>query len=181
MPETNKVKSNPNFIQIIIFMLASIVIFLAGGLTFWFFQDKIIKKEVTQTPSPSPSPQASVAPVLPSPVQGPQEQASPSPINQVPVKTDLELLREAMAQKHSKQVSEVNLTIGKNTGTHASGGVAFSGEIGGGWWLAAKTGGSWVIVDDGNGTISCEIIAPYNFPASIVPECVKADGTLVQR
>jgi len=87
-----------------------------------------------------------------------------------------------MAAKHSKPVADVELTISKNTGTHATGGVTFAGEMGGGWWLAAKSGGNWVIVQDGNGTMDCAVIAPYNFPNTIVPECLdEATGKTVIR
>lgn len=37
--------------------------------------------------------------------------------------------------------------------------------------LAAKVNGTWKLIWDGNGTISCASIDPYNFPVSMVPEC----------
>jgi len=84
---------------------------------------------------------------------------------------ELPAIRAAMAAKYNKQTSEVDLTISKFEPGFAQGGVQFSGEMGGGWFLAAEVGGQWVIVDDGNGTISCDIIALYNFPTTIVSEC----------
>ncbi len=55
-------------------------------------------------------------------------------------------------------------------------------SFGGGWFLAAEVGGQWVIVDDGNGTVSCEKINPYNFPTTLVPECWSdATQDLIQR
>ena len=52
----------------------------------------------------------------------------------------------------------------------------------GGWWLAAKTSGEWVIVADGNGTVLCSDIEDYDFPVSMVPECWdETTQTLVTR
>jgi len=96
--------------------------------------------------------------------------------------SDEEVFKRLMAERHSKPIGDVQLTIGTNTGSHANGGVKFAGEISGAWWLAAKSGGEWVIVDDGNGTVSCASIAPYNFPTSMVPECWdEASMTLITR
>jgi len=85
--------------------------------------------------------------------------------------SDEDAIRQAMADKYAKDVSEVELVIGDNNGEYARGSVSFAGEMGGGWWLAAKTNGTWEIVDDGNGVILCSVIEPYDFPASMVQEC----------
>lgn len=82
-----------------------------------------------------------------------------------------EAIVNIMAQKFNKQPSEVNINISQYEPSFAQGAVGFEGEMGGGWFLAAEVGGQWVLVDDGNGTISCEKIEPYNFPVSIVSEC----------
>ena len=88
-------------------------------------------------------------------------------------------LKKAFSLKFGNPVSDVNLTISKETPTHASGGVSFSGEMGGGWWLAAKVGSTWKLVADGNGTVICDDVEPYAFPTSMVPECWdEATGTL---
>ena len=90
---------------------------------------------------------------------------------QLPVKSDKEMISEAMATKYNKPVADADLTINENDSQYAQGLVKFAGEIAGGWWLAAKTSGDWVIVADGNGVVMCSDIAPYNFPTSMVPEC----------
>jgi len=96
--------------------------------------------------------------------------------------SDEDAIRQAMADKYSKDVSEVELVVGDNNGEYARGSVSFAGEMGGGWWLAAKTGGTWEIVDDGNGVILCSVIEPYDFPASMVQECYDdTTGTVVIR
>ncbi len=99
----------------------------------------------------------------------------------IPTKTidsDETLIKKALAKKYQKDLSEVDFSLSKNEGTHASGGVKFAGEIAGAWVLAAKKDNQWIIVQDGNGTISCELVSPYNFPPSIVSECVDKDGKL---
>jgi len=76
----------------------------------------------------------------------------------------------------------VNVVVGESTGEYAKGTVSFLGEIGGGWFLAAKTEEGWVVVADGNGTVMCEDIADYDFPVAMVPECWdEATQTLVER
>ena len=71
--------------------------------------------------------------------------------------------------------------MSKIDATHAWGTASFTGEMGGGWFLAYKNPDGWIIVDDGNGTISCETIAPYNFPVDMVPECVDKNGNLIKK
>ncbi|MBU1017588.1 hypothetical protein KKA33_01005 [Patescibacteria group bacterium] len=65
----------------------------------------------------------------------------------------------------------LEVTVNNNDGSFASGSIRFTDSIGGGGWLAASTAGGWVIAWDGNGTIGCAEIEPYDFPVSIVPEC----------
>lgn len=95
---------------------------------------------------------------------------------QQPVKTDEQLITEAIAAKHNKPVADTDLTVNANDGQHAQGLVKFAGEVAGGWWLAAKSSGDWIIVADGNGVVMCDDIAPYNFPTSMVPECYDASA-----
>lgn len=96
------------------------------------------------------------------------------------VVSDDDLIKQALADKYSKELSEVTYTSSKNDGTHASGGVKFSGDIAGAWVLAAKDDGVWKIVQDGNGVIMCEIVTPYKFPTSMVSECVDKNGKLIK-
>ena len=101
----------------------------------------------------------------------PDPETDPTPS----VRDDETLITEAFANKYSREVSEVDLTINENTGNHASGVAKFVGDISGGWWLAAVVDDDWVIVADGNGVVECMDIADYSFPTSMVPECW--DGT----
>jgi len=56
------------------------------------------------------------------------------------------------------------------------------GEVaGGGYWFGAFTTDGWVIAADGNGSIFCEDIDPYNFPAEMIAECIDESGQIVER
>lgn len=90
---------------------------------------------------------------------------------QEPQVTNEQAITEAMAAKYSKTTSETDLSINMIDENHASGVVIFEGEVAGGWWLAAKQNGNWIIVADGNGTVMCSDIDAYNFPTDMVPEC----------
>ncbi len=96
-------------------------------------------------------------------------------------KSDLDGIKEAFAKKYNKQIDQVEVTVSKNDGIHASGGITFSGETSGGWFLAYKNPTGWIIVQDGNGTVSCETIAPYDFPSTMVTECVDINGNLIKK
>lgn len=170
------------FYKIGFFVLFSVFLLMAGTVGSWYF----FSKKASFTPvEPSPTiVTAKITPETPSPTVFLQETAVPT--TEVPTattvqKSDLEQIKEAMAEKYGKPIGDTIVNISKNTGTHASGGVKFEGEIAGGWLLAAKKDGEWVIVDDGNGTISCEVIEPWNFPSSIVSECVDELGNPVSR
>ena len=82
----------------------------------------------------------------------------------------MDQIKEAFAEKYNKVLNDVSAEISENNGTYAKGLVNFAGEIGGGWWLDYKDN-TWVIVADGNGTVMCSFVEPYDFPTTMVPEC----------
>lgn len=95
--------------------------------------------------------------------------------------SDEESIKKAFAKKYNKKTDEINVDISKKDSTHIWGSVKFSGEMSGGWFLAFKDAlNNWIIVQDGNGTISCETVAPYNFPVSMVSGCVDKNGQLIK-
>ena len=160
--------------QVVLLALLFLVIFIAGAASFWFYQEKLAKKsQVAPTPQtlpPSPTSQSQ-------PTSEPTITSPPFPTT----KPDSEGIKAAMAKKHNKSVIDVEISVSKIDSTHAWGSVKFAGEIGGGWFLAYKNPDGWIIVDDGNGTISCETIAPYNFPPDMVSECVDKNGNLIKK
>jgi len=174
----SKSKGN-KFLIIALFIVTSLLFFVCGVLVFWFFQQKQAKKEPAPSPSltPMPSPVVEISPSPEVPIEEPIISPFPSP----QLKSDLELIREAMASRHSKPVADTTVNISKLNIPYASGGVKFEGEIAGAWLLAYKTNDGWVIVEAGNGTVTCELIEPYNFPVDMVPECwSETDGLVVR-
>lgn len=81
----------------------------------------------------------------------------------------LTAVKAGIIAERGPESANLNFTVSKIIGNYAQGGAAAQG--GGAMWLAAKVGGTWKLVWDGNGTISCASIDPYNFPVSMVPEC----------
>jgi hypothetical protein len=134
---------------------------------YYFYQNIFTltsKSEITEITQNLPSPTKFVVPTT-----------QPSPASTL---SDLDLIKLAFAEKHGKPVSEVILTISENNGLTARGSISFTGDVGSGWWLAAKVKGIWTAIQDGNGYVSCETVTGYNFPKSMVPECVDTNGTL---
>lgn len=82
-----------------------------------------------------------------------------------------EQLTQFFADKFSKPLSDVILTVSQKTDTHATGGIRFTGDMGGGMWLAHLDGDTWLVDYDGNGTIPCDSVEPHNYPTSILTEC----------
>ncbi|HUV46856.1 MAG TPA: hypothetical protein VMW29_01860 [Candidatus Bathyarchaeia archaeon] len=164
MVEDDETTSSNVFLKVALSVLVSFLLFGAGAFTFWFFSGKINK----ETP---------VAP-LEEEELFPADQEATGGAGQ---SEDVELIRQAFAAKYGHDVSEVEVEISKKFDPYVSGGVIFSGEMGGGWFLAYKQEGEWIIVADGNGTIPCEAIEPYDFPADMAPECYTQDGSLITR
>ena len=152
------------FLKVALSILVALSLFLLGAASFWFYQEKLAKP----SPSPSSSLPSSALPTVPSPDTTSIASAEPS----FQAKSDLQMIREAFAEKYGNPVDEVNVNISKQSNPYASGGVNFSGEMGGGWFLAYKeSDDKWIIVADGNGTVPCEAIDPYDFPNDMVSEC----------
>lgn len=120
--------------------------------------------------SPTPSPQPTVVITATPSVEPDANLPTPKP--------DQLLLKEALAQKYKLSVNDISIIISQITPNRASGTVSFKGE--GGWFLAAKEKDQWQIVADGNGTVSCDTVVKYNFPKTMVSECLDKNGNLVK-
>jgi len=160
-------KGNVNIWMITTFILLGVLLFAAGT----FFPNPLVKK-----PEVLPTPSTLIEPTISETINEPTQSLSPT----VQEESDLLQLQKAFAKKFNRPVSEAEVTISKKDDTHISGGIKFTGDMGGGWFLAYKGADGWMIVQDGNGTISCETVAPYDFPKSMVPECVDKNGNLVK-
>ena len=78
-----------------------------------------------------------------------------------------------------KETAEVVISI--NTGSYAKGTIKEIGEQDGAYWIAAKSNNLWEIPYDGQTIPSCKQIATYNFPTSMVPECLDPIDQIVTR
>ena len=95
---------------------------------------------------------------------------------------DAKAIKAALSSKLGISEENLNFSVSQKTATNAKGNVREkTSEVGGGYWLAAKTDSGWQIVYDGQSTPTCSQIAPYNFPTSMVPECLNSSGNVVQR
>ena len=119
----------------------------------------------------------------------PSPTSSATPISQlqppatiVPVVDETEAIKEAIYLLVGSDATVVNVTIDKNIGTYATGGVVdWASEVGGGYWIAAKSAGEWIGVYAGQSQPTCNEIDPYNFPTSMVPECLDGLGKVITR
>lgn len=141
----------------LVYLLIVVILLGAGG--YWYYRNRTRPAEVAlETPEEE---------LILSPTEG-RKPAEEKPEETI---SDLDLIKEALAKKYNKSVAEIEATISEIDRPYARGSVRFAKEEGGGWWLAYKEKGGWLIVADGNGTIPCETIEPYQFPKGIVPEC----------
>lgn len=147
------------------FLLGILAVLIIGGLAFGAYYlgtkkenppIKAISTIPTATPSSSMSPTTTSSPTL-----------SPT----IATQNDTELIKTALFKKNNWPANDpINVTVSTNDGTYASG--TAGGEGGGGYFYAEKVNGTWEIVADGNGTISCSIFTKYpNFPKTLIPEC----------
>lgn len=125
-------------------------------------------REETYQPTP-----AMVATTEIQPTEQLVQNASPEETDQLD--DDALALRRALAARFGVSPDEIAFVITEQTEEHATGGVP------GGYFLAAREEGTWVIVYDGQATPSCTEIAPYNFPVDMVPECLDGENNLVVR
>lgn len=120
-------------------------------------------------------PQGAVTTTAPTPTPTPmvEVQASPSAQAVTPTIDEkgaiLTAVKAGLIAEHGADAGTMTLTVSKIQGNYAQGGASAQG--GGGMWLAVKTGGLWKLIWDGNGTISCASVNPYNYPNTLVPEC----------
>jgi hypothetical protein len=149
-----------------------LIILIIGGLWGYYFyrQNKlpfISNSFVAVTPTPTV-----YVPLFPSATLTPSKP---------PLDDDILQIKTAFADKYGKKIDDIVVSLSADDGTHAVGTVTFKLAMEGGHFLAAKAaGGTWIIAQDGNGSVMCDAVSPYNFPKSMVPECVDNKGKLVK-
>ncbi len=99
-----------------------------------------------------------------------------------PTVDDTAAIKTAVAIKLNQKETDLEINISKNTGSFAKGTIKEkASEVGGGYFLAAKADGSWVIVYDGQSQPPCKDLETYKFPNTIAPECLNTAGQVVKR
>ncbi|MFZ5933144.1 MAG: hypothetical protein ACOYT7_03680 [Patescibacteria group bacterium] len=139
-------------------LIGVLVLVLVGSAAYFFGQGKI---KVSVFPS-SPEPSLGETPV--------------------PTVNEVAAIKQALYLKFKADATKLDVSVNKIEGNYATGNVKDVGsEVGGGYFLAAKVSGNWVIVHDGQASPTCSQLAPYDFPVSIVPECLDESGRVVAR
>lgn len=88
----------------------------------------------------------------------------------------------AVYKKFNSDEEKLDVSVNKIMGDYATGNVKEkTSEVGGGYFLAAKAGGKWIVVYDGQSTPTCQQLVSYNFPSTMVPECLGEGGKLIKR
>ena len=151
------------------FTLLALVLIGANVFVWFFWGKNLLFKESNQiTPTPNPEVTVKLTPTPTGKITSPAEEEA--------------LIRKAVYEKSGTKESEYIIIINKNTGQHATGGIKPRQEdIGGAYWLAAKTENGWIGVYDGQAQPECTAINFYNFPKDMVPECLDKNGKVVKR
>jgi hypothetical protein len=94
----------------------------------------------------------------------------------VDTSTDEAAIKQLFVTQYPTETDRPEVKIEKLVGSTARGSLTFKDESGtpasGAYFFAAKENGAWKIVLSGNGQISCATLAPYNFPADMITDCV---------
>jgi hypothetical protein len=113
---------------------------------------------------------------------------SPVSASPIPTISDSDLLKTVMASaisaKNHFPVDSITISISQLSGGYAKGLVnSVTPGPGGGLWFAAKVNGTWKLVWDGNGIITCDNLTPFpDFPSSLIPQCFATSfGKMVTR
>lgn len=95
---------------------------------------------------------------------------------------DTALIKKAVAIKSGESEANLEITVSTLEGDFAKGSSNLKGEeTGGGYFIATKINGDWVVVHSGQDNPKCSDVNPHNFPVSMVPECLDASGAVVTR
>lgn len=83
-------------------------------------------------------------------------------------------VKNDLAQKYNKDFSEIDLVVEYEDKYHLRGTVSLgSGSENSGIFLATMIDGEFKVVFDGNGAFDCQNLLTYNFPATMLPECLE--------
>ncbi len=149
--------------KVLVIIIAILLVILGAAGTYIFINSQ--NKVSNNTPADSTSPSSRPANVA--------STATPTATPGIEAQSDVELIKAALVAKHNWNANEIVVVLSKNNGQYAQGTVnSTTSELGGGIVFAAKVGGTWQIVFDGNGSILCSDLTNYpNFPTEYIPEC----------
>ena len=148
-----------------------IIIIIGGMWGYYFYRQNQLPFFKTPAIVITPIPTTDI-PIFPSATLVPSK---------VPISQDILEIKQVFADKYGKKIDDIVLNLSDDDGIYAAGSVTFKLAMEGGHFLAAKAaGGTWVIAQDGNGSVMCDAVSSYSFPKSMVPECVDDNGKLVK-
>jgi len=93
-------------------------------------------------------------------------------LENVSYKDRVAMLADLFAQKLGKTSGDIGIQIAREDNTHIKGIVTVKDGYEG-IFLAARTGGEWGIIWDGQGKYPCTAVQSYNFPGAMVSDCLK--------
>jgi hypothetical protein len=106
---------------------------------------------------------------------------TPTPTAVANTLSDEELIKAAVYKKMGSDKTKLKVIVQKIEGDYAMGGITdLLMEAGGGYYLAAKKAGVWIVVHDGQASPSCTQLEGYSFPLDMVPECLNTKGAPVK-
>jgi len=155
-----------NYWKIAFFTLLALIL-IGANVFAWFFWGKNLLVEKQDQEAPNPEITVEITPTPTKKIISPAEEEN--------------LIKKTVYEKTGLAEEEASVTISKNTGEFATGGIKEYEAIGGAYWLAAKTDEGWVCVYDGQSQPECEQIDLYGFPKDMVPECMDKNGKVVKR
>jgi hypothetical protein len=99
---------------------------------------------------------------------------------QVPLESLSDAIKRQLATKYNKSQNDAEVSVTEELSAYAKGLISFKGEQGGAIWFAALEKGGWILVTDGQGPVSCDKANEYEFPNSLIPECLQ-NGKVIKR
>lgn len=148
--------------QATLLISVSALILLTGLAVYYFTKNASPRPlDTVSLPNPSVTPKVSLGNKI----------ETPTPLTG---QSDEDVLKNSvmvgLKEKHGQVAANLNLSVTSIDGDYAKGMANETG--GGGLWFAAKVGGVWELVWDGNGIIECSSLASYpDFPSSLIPQC----------
>ncbi len=145
-----KLKNNESGFSAVELMLIIVVIGLLGTTGYLFYKNR--QKPATVT----------VTKTVTAPVTSSTPTTTTTPVDEKPAIT--QAVKDYKDNVKYASITKVSITA--VDGANAYGTVTYTGQDGGGGWLAHKTGTTWAVVSQGSLGICKDEVQQYNLPAS---------------